>query len=163
MMQIIKGSVPEFEGRTNIPVTYGKVDEKEYYFISGGDLGNGNYIATTNLVEAISAKEEPKNLGIINSEGVEVVPFENKSIKIVNDKYLLVVLTNPISQSVIDVALEKEKVKNSVDSLATSGLITTANAIKESVGTKMALDNGRFIFNDQASEATVYDYDGIMY
>ena len=127
MMQVQKGNV-EYAGRNDIVITYGQLEDgKQYYFIDGGDLGNGNYIATTNLIEAISSKNEPKNLGVINREGVEVIPFENKSIKIVKDKYLLVVLANPINQSVIDVALEKEKVKNSVDSLATSGLITTAN------------------------------------
>jgi len=159
-MQVQKGNV-EYAGRNDIVITYGQLENgKQYYFIDGGDLGNGNYIATTTLLEAISSKTEPKNLGVINSEGEEVIPFEHKSIKIINDKYLLVVLTTPISQSVIDVALEKEKVKSSVDSLTTSGLITTATAIKESVGTKMALDNGKFIFNDQASEATIYDYEG---
>ena len=150
MIQIQRGQV-KYKDRTDYYVEYADVSGKQYYFIN--KLANGSYIATTSLVEAIDFSVKPVSLGVINSDGLEVIPFENRSIKSVNDKYLLVEPSNLVSPSVIESAEAKS------DPLSATRLVTTAATIKDNINTKT---NGeaRFIFNDQCSEATIYDYSG---
>lgn len=152
-MQIQKGLV-KYKDRSDIVCTYGLTDDgKQYYFLDNGTLSNGNIIATTVLVEAIDPVVAASSVGVIDANGIVVIPFENKSIKSIIDGLLLVEVSNSTTPSVVEaVGLKK-------DPLAATKLVTTSAAIKEKINTKMGAD-GRFIFNDQFSEATIFDYAG---
>ena len=81
MMQVQKGQV-KYKDRSDIICTYGINDAgKQYYFLDGEKLSNGNLIASTALVEAIDPLVVASNVGVISSNGEIIVPFENKSIK----------------------------------------------------------------------------------
>ena len=153
MMQVQKGQV-KYKDRTDIICTYGVVDNgKQYYFLDGEKLGKGRIVASTALVEAIDPMVSASNIGVIDSDGNVIIPFEYKAIKPVADKAMIVELVNPITPSVIEAAgLRKEP-------LAATRLVTTPATIKEKVNAKMG-PGGRFLFNDQFSEASVYDLDG---
>lgn len=153
MMQIQKGQV-KYKDRSDIICTYGINDaSKQYYFLDGEKLDNGSYIASTVLVEAIDSSVMATNIGVISSEGGVLVPFENKAIKPVYKNTLLVEKAIPSTQSVI------EAVNMRKDPLAATKLVTTPATIKERMNAKMG-EGGRFIFNDQFSEASVFDFDG---
>lgn len=153
MMQIQKGQV-KYKDRSDIICTYGINDaSKQYYFLDGEKLDNGSYIASTVLVEAIDSSVVATNIGVISSEGGVLVPFENKAIKPVYKNTLLVEKAIPSTQSVI------EAVNMRKDPLAATKLVTTPATIKERMNAKMG-EGGRFIFNDQFSEASVFDFDG---
>lgn len=153
-MQIQKGIV-KYKDRNDIVCNYGVTDDgKQYYFLDVDELSNGNIIATTTLVEAIDSSAVPSSIGVITKEGEEVIPFENKSIKpIANGDILLVETAKPTTESV----LESIKLRN--DPLSATKLVTTPATIKDKMNAKMGSD-GRFVFNDQFSEATVYDING---
>lgn len=152
-MQIQKGLV-KYKDRSDIVCTYGITeDNKQYYFIDNGKLSNGNVIATTVLVEAIDPTVVSSSIGVIDSEGKVLIPFENKSIKVISDQLLLVEKAKPITESVI----EAVKLRN--DPLAATRLVTTPAAIKDKMNAKMGHD-GRFVFNDQFSEASIFDMNG---
>ena len=153
MMQVQKGQV-KYKDRSDIICTYGINDAgKQYYFLDGEKLSNGNWVASTALVEAIDPLVVASNIGVISGEGEVVVPFENKAIKPISDKAILVEKAVPSTQSVIDaVNMRKEP-------LAATKLVTTPATIKDRMNAKMG-NGGRFIFNDQFSEASVFDLDG---
>lgn len=153
MLHVQKGLV-KYKDRSDIICTYGTTDDgKSYYFLDGEKLSNGNIIASSVLVEAIDPLAVASNIGIIDKDGNVVVAFENKSIKIVADKILLVEKAQPTTQSVIDASLARK------DPLSATKLVTTSAAIKDKMYTKMG-SNGRFVFNDQFSEVAVCDLDG---
>lgn len=153
MMQVQKGQV-KYKDRSDIICTYGINDAgKQYYFLDGEKLSNGNYVASTALVEAIDPLVVASNVGVISSEGEVVVPFENKSIKPITDDAILVEKAIPSTQSVID-AVNVRK-----DPLAATKLVTTPATIKDRMNAKMG-NGGRFVFNDQFSEASVFDLNG---
>lgn len=153
MMQIQKGLV-KYKDRSDIVCTYGTTDDgKTYYFLDGEKLSNGYIIASTALVEAIDPLAVASSIGVINSEGKEVIPFTNKSIKSITDKILLVEVAHPTAQSVLD-AIDLRK-----DPLAATKLVSTSATIKEKIYSKMGT-TGRFVFNDQFSEAMICDLDG---
>lgn len=153
MMQVQKGQV-KYKDRSDIICTYGINDAgKQYYFLDGEKLSNGNLIASTALVEAIDPLVVASNVGVISSNGEIIVPFENKSIKPVNDVAMLVEKAIPSTPSVID-AVNMRK-----DPLAATKLVTTPATIKDRMNAKMG-NAGRFVFNDQFSEASVFDLDG---
>lgn len=153
MMQVQKGQV-KYKDRSDIICTYGINDAgKQYYFLDGEKLSNGNLIASTALVEAIDPLVVASNVGVISSNGEIIVPFENKSIKPVNDVAMLVEKAIPSTPSVID-AVNMRK-----DPLAATKLVTTPATIKDRMNAKMG-NGGRFVFNDQFSEASVFDLDG---
>lgn len=153
MIRIQKGLV-KYKDRSDIVCTYGISDDgRTYYFLDGEKLSNGHIIASTVLVEAIDPLVVASNIGVINAAGDEVVPFENKSIRPVNDKFLLIEAVSPVTQSVIDsLALRK-------DPLSATKLVTTSAAIKDKMYKKMGV-RGRFLFNDQFSEVALCDLDG---
>ena len=152
-MKIQKGLVKD-QGFADTTLTYGTCEDGNiYYFIENGVLSNGNIIASSNLKEAIGHTESHTSLGLINSEGRILIPFENKSIKLINDKYLLVEKTNPSTPSVV--AAQKDR----MDPLSANRLVTTAANVKNQINSKIG-QYGKFIFNNQFSEASVFDYDG---
>ncbi|MDD6941480.1 MAG: hypothetical protein SOV80_01020 [Bacilli bacterium] len=153
MMQVQKGQV-KYKDRSDIVCTYGCMEDgKQYYFLDGEKLGKGRIVASTALVEAIDPLVLASNIGVIDSDGNVIVPFENKAVKPIGEDAMLVEVSKPVTQSVI------EAVGMRRDPLAATKLVTTPAAIKEKINAKMG-PNGRFLFNDQFSEATVYDLDG---
>lgn len=154
-MKIQKGIV-KYKDRSDIVCVYGITDEgKQYYFLGGEDktLSNGNRIASTALVEAIDPMVKASNIGLIDAEGREVIPFENKSIKLINDAIILVEKAQPVSQSVI------EAINAKGDPAEAARLVSTPATIKGKLNAKMGPE-GRYYFNDQFSEATVCDING---
>lgn len=154
-MKIQRGIV-QYQDRNDIECLYGVLDDNiQYYFMdnTGKTLSNGNIIASTSLTEAIDPMHEPKEIGLIDPQGNIVIPFENKSIKPINDELLLVERAVPISQSVIDAC----KVKN--DPLSATSLVSTAATIKANLNS-LTMSQGEYIFNDMFSEATMCDNNG---
>lgn len=152
-MQIQKGLV-KYKDRTDIVCTYGLTDEgRQYYFLDNTSMSNGNIIASTVLVEAIDPVAVASSVGVIDANGTVVIPFENKSIKPLIDGLLLVEVANSTTPSVV----EANSLRS--DPLAATKLVTTPATIKENINAKMGAE-GRFVFNDQFSEATICDYDG---
>ncbi len=153
MMQVQKGQV-KYKDRSDIICTYGINDAgKQYYFLDGEKLSNGSYVASTALVEAIDPLVVASNVGVISSDGDVVVPFDNKSIKPITAEAILVEKSIPSTQSVIE-AINMRK-----DPLAATKLVTTPATIKDRMNAKMG-NGGRFVFNDQFSEASVFDLEG---
>lgn len=152
-MQIQKGLV-KYKDRSDIVCTYGLTEEgRQYYFLDNTSMTNGNIIASTVLVEAIDPVAVASSVGVIDSNGTVVIPFENKSIKPIADGLLLVEVANSTTPSVV----EANSLRS--DPLAATKLVTTPATIKDKINVKMGAE-GRFIFNDQFSEATVCDYSG---
>ncbi len=152
-MQIQKGLV-KYKDRSDIVCTYGLTEDgKQYYFLDGMTIANGNIIASTVLVEAIDPVVAASSIGVIDSNGNVVIPFENKSIKLISDDLLLVEKANSVTPSVVEATSLRS------DPLAATKLVTTAATIKENMNAKMGSE-GRFIFNDQFSEATICDING---
>lgn len=152
-MQIQKGLV-KYKDRSDIVCTYGLTEEgRQYYFLDNTSMTNGNIIASTVLVEAIDPVAVASSVGVIDSNGVVVIPFENKSIKPIADGLLLVEVANSTTPSVV----EANSLRS--DPLSATKLVTTPATIKDKMNVKMGAE-GRFIFNDQFSEATVCDYSG---
>ena len=152
-MQIQKGLV-KYKDRSDIVCTYGITDEgTQYYFLDGNNLTNGYIIASTALVEAIDPMVECSAIGVINQDGRMIIPFENKSIKVISNDMLLVERAVPLNPTVL------EAIQLRSDPLAATRLVTTPAAIKDKINASMGVE-GRFIFNDQFSEATIYDING---
>ena len=155
-MKILKGNV-KYKDRNDITCTYGTVDDgTAYYFMDSTDtkkFSNGGRIATTLLVEAIDPMVKTSNIGVIGAEGNVIIPFENKSIRPVNDNVLIVENSTPVSESVI----ESINLKN--DPLSATKLVSTTATIKEKLNQQMGAD-GKYLFNDQFSEATLSDIYG---
>lgn len=155
MMKIQKGIV-KYKDRNDIVCTYGITDDgKQYYFLGGEDkpLNNGYRIASTALVEAIDPMVKASNVGLIDAEGKEIIPFDNKSIKLINDDIILVEKAQPISESV----LKAISLKN--DPTEAAKLVSTPATIKGKLNAEMGPE-GRYFFNDQFSAATVCDING---
>lgn len=152
-MQIQKGLV-KYKDRTDIVCTYGLTDDgKQYYFLDENSIPNGNIIASTVLVEAIDPVVVASSVGVIDRAGKIIIPFENKAVKPVGEGLLLVEKATATTPSVVDA------IKLRSEPLAATKLVTTPATIKDKMNAKMG-SNGRFIFNDQFSEATIYDIDG---
>lgn len=152
-MKIQKGLVKD-QGFEDTTCTYGTCDDgRVYYFIENGTLENGNIIASTNLKEAIGHTPSHSSLGLINSNSDILIPFENKVIKLIDERFLLVERATPVSKNVVDA------MKDRADPLAANKLVTTAANNKDQMNAKMGRD-GKFIFNNQFSEATIFDIDG---
>lgn len=152
-MKIQKGLVKD-QGFQDTTCTYGICDDgRVYYFLENGTLENGNIIASTNLKEAIGHTPSHTSLGLIDSDSNILIPFENRTIKLVDERFLLVEKATPVSESVV------EAMRDRADPLAANKLVTTAADNKDKMNAKMGRD-GKFIFNNQFSEATIFDIDG---
>ena len=154
-MKIQKGMV-KYKDRNDIICIYGVTDEgKTYYFLNndGKSFVNGNYVVSTELVEAIDPMYKASKVGVIDSEGKEVIPCDNKGVKPITDDVILVEKAVPTTESVLQ-AIERRS-----DSLYAAQLVSTPAQIKDSIYREMGND-GRFLFNDQFAEATVYDING---
>lgn len=152
-MKIQEGKV-KYNGRDDIVCVYGETEEgKQYYFLK--NLVNGNYIASTVLLEAIDPMAKASNVGVVNADGKEIIAFNNKSIKLVpgHEDILVAELATPISENVIEV----NQLRN--DPLSATRLVSTASAVKEKVNALAGIE-GRYVCSDICSEATVYDLDG---
>ena len=103
-MKIQKGIV-KYKDRNDIVCFYGVTnDGRQYYFLDETDekkFSNGNRIASKLLVEAIDPMVKASNIGVVNEAGEEVISFDNKSIKPINNDIILVEKSQPVSQSVI--------------------------------------------------------------
>lgn len=154
-MKIQKGIV-KYKDRNDIECNYGVTEYgKQYYFLGDEDkpLKNGNRIASTALVEAIDPMVKASNVGLIDDLGNVVIPFENRTIKLINDDIILVEKAQPVTQSVIDAI----NLKN--DPAEATRLVSTPATIKGKLNAQMGPE-GRYFFNDQFSEATVCDING---
>lgn len=149
----IQKAIIKYKGRSDYERFYGDVDGTRYFFMENGTLPNGNMIGSTELVEVIEPTATASSLGVLNPEGKVVIPFQNKMIKPINDRLLLVELSKPVSKSV------SESLASRSDPLAATRLVNTAAAIKEKMNEKLGTE-GRFVFNDQFSEASIFTNDG---
>lgn len=152
-MKIQKGLV-KYKDRSDIICTYGITDDgRQFYFLNDSKLSNNNIIVTSTLVEAIDSSVVHSNVGVIDAEGNVVIPCENKNIKLVTKDILLVEKANPSTPSVI------EAVNTRKDPLAATKLVSTTAVVKDKIFALMGTD-GRFLFNDQFSEASLFDLNG---
>ena len=152
-MKIQKGLV-KYKERSDIICTYGITDDgKQYYFLNDTKLANNNIIVSTTLVEAVDPNVVRANVGVVNENGDIVIACDNRSIRLVTNNILLVEKANPTSPSVVDA------VKCRKDPLAATKLVSTPSVIKDKIFAAMG-DTGKFIFNDQFSEASLFDIDG---
>ena len=151
-MEILKGQVRD-PGYPDCECTYAKMDNGQlYYFIKDGELSNQNIIVTTILKEAIGHTPYT-SLGLINSNGDVLIPFENKAITKLDDNLLLVEKNSATTQSVIDAINAKS------DPFSATNLVNTANAIKEQMKSVMGY-SAEFVFDNQFSEAALYNIQG---
>lgn len=154
MMQVQKGQV-RYKDRNDIICTYGSVADqadKKYFFLDE-KLPNGLILVTTELIEAIDPMVPATHIGVVNNDGKEIIAPVNKSIKVVSDTIFVVEKTTPVTQSVID-AVNIRK-----DPLSATKLVTTVAGIKDKF-TAIVGSEGKYIVNDQFSEAGIYDLDG---
>ena len=155
-MKIQKGMV-KYKDRNDIICMYGVTDAgKTYYFldnVEGKTFDNGNRVVSTELVEAIDSMVKASNVGVVDSNGNEVIACENKCIKSISDDVLLVEKATATTESVV------QAIENRNDSLYAAQLVSTPAQIKDNIYKQMGND-GRFLFNDQFSEATVCDING---
>lgn len=152
-MQIQRGLV-KYKDRSDIICTYGVTDNgNQYYFLDDTKLPNGNIIVSTTLLESVDPLAVASHVGVIDSEGNEVIPCNNKTVKSISGDILLVEKANPESPNVLESLRQRE------DPAFATKLVTTPAAIKDNMNKLMGAD-GRFVFNDQFSEATICDIDG---
>lgn len=153
-MEILNGKV-QWNGRDDIPCTYGKTEDgKLYYFIPEEDgqvkdLSNGSHIATTTLLEAVDKMAKASKIGVVDNAGTEVIPCANKSVKVVDGDVLLVEPAEPVSENVI----EANNLR--MDPLSATRLVSTPAQIKEKIPAIY------YLLNNQFSEATLADVNGI--
>ena len=149
-MKIQVGQV-KYKGRDDYRVVYGTTDAgKIYYFLDDTALKNGNRIASTELVEAIDNTFKPSHIGIVDESGNEVIPFVNKTVKLISDGILLVEKVEPESDAV------KQAISLRNDPTAATKLVSTPAAIKSKISAVMS-NEGRYVFNDLFSEAYICD------
>lgn len=152
-MQIQRGLV-KYKDRSDIICTYGvSATGIQYYFLDEAKLANGNIIVTTTLLEAVDPVAIASHIGVIDEDGNVVIQCVNKSIKPISSDILLVEKAQPTSQNVLD------SIKLKDDPNSATKLVTTPAAIKDNIN-KVMNSSGRFVFNDQFSEASIYDIDG---
>ena len=157
-----KGKVSEYNGQQDIYCDFVTVTEGSkqdvYYLLNDKKLDNGFYIASTVLKEAIDPQILRTHLGVINQKGDIIIPFENKSIKTIEDKYLLVVRSEAKTKSVLDAIASRN------DPLSAEKMVNANASIKDKLNRIMNGQgdevNGKFILNDLLSEGTVYTLDG---
>lgn len=149
-MKIQVGQV-KYKGRDDYRVVYGTTDAgKIYYFLDDTALANGNRIASTELVEAIDNTFKPSHIGVVDEGGNEIIPFVNKTVKLISDGILLVEKVEPESDAV------KQAISLRNDPTAATKLVSTPATIKSKISAVMS-NEGRYVFNDLFSEAYICD------
>ena len=152
-----KGKVSEYNGQQDIYCDFVTVTQGEkqdiYYLLNDKKLDNGFYIASTVLKEAIDPQILRTHLGLIDKNGNVCIPFENKIVKVVENKYLLVVRTEARTQSVIDAVFSRN------DPTAAERMVNTNASIRDKLNEYMN-NHGNFLLNDLLSEGTIYTVDG---
>lgn len=149
-MKIQVGQV-KYKGRDDYRVVYGTTDAgKIYYFLDDNALANGNRIASTELVEAIDNTFKSSHIGVVDESGNEIIPFVNKTIKLISDGILLVEKVEPESDAV------KQAISLRNDPTAATKLVSTPAAIKDKMAATMSKES-RYVFNDLFSEAYICD------
>lgn len=151
----------KYQGRDDYKVVYFDVQEEsgnvKYFFLDEGKdrLANGNIISTTNLKVAIGANkpEELADIGVVSPEGKVVIPFDNRKIKVLTDNILLAEPAKPVSENVVKALEDRGNPQEA------TRLVTAANTIKGKISNSVGPE-GKFVFNDLCSEATIYDIDG---
>ena len=155
-MKIQRGIV-KYKDRDDIVCTYALMDDgTQYFFLDENDekkFTNGNRVVTTTLVEAVDPMVKSSHVGVIDGNGAVVIPFENRSVRPVNDNVIVVEKANPTEPSVLQ-AMEMRNDPNQANML-----VSTPATIKDRLNAQMGVE-GRYIFNDQFSEATVCDING---
>ena len=153
----IKTGIVKYKDREDILCTYAVVEDgAQYYFLDASDekkLSNGNRIASTALIEAVDPMVRASNIGVIDANGNVVIPFNNRSIKDLGNRILLVEPAVPTTPSVIEANQEKN------NPASATRLVSTPAQIKGKMNEKMG-STGRYVFNDQFSEATICDENG---
>lgn len=152
-----KGKVSEYNGQKDIfcdfvTVTEG-VKKEVYYILNDKKLANDFYIASTVLKEAIDSQILRTHLGLIDKKGNVIIPFENKILKEVGNKYLLAVRNNPQTSSVVDAVASRN------DPTAAERMVNTSASIRDRLNAEMD-NHGEFLLHDLLSEGTVYTIDG---
>ena len=152
-MQIQKGLV-KYKDRTDIVCTYGVTgDNVQYYFINDEKLHNGNIVATTSLLEAVDPTVVASHIGVVDPDGKEIISCNNREIKEIADGILLVEKADNYSSNVL------ESINMKDDPLASTKLVTTPATIKDNLNRLMG-NQGKYLFNNQFSEASIFDFDG---
>lgn len=145
-----------YQDRDDYHFTRWTLDGNQYYLLDGDSkvkLSNGNRIATKDLTDAFEPSRSSQ-VGLLDSEGHEVIPCNNRSIKIINEDVILVEPAKALSPSVVEANRIKEE-----DNEAAKQLVPNSAAIREKFY-KILGPEGRFIFNNQLSEATICDANG---
>ena len=148
----------EYNGAPDLYVDYVIVkangQEVNYYLLNDQRIekGHGLYIVSTNLKEAVDASVPRSHIGIIDDKANVVIPCNNKTVKVIDGKFLLVVRNEPETDSV------KEAILASKDQSATEKMVNANATIKDKVNKEMG--SGKFILNDLLSEGTIYSLDG---
>lgn len=139
---------------------------KTFYCVDANKIGEGYNIqslsddriqVSTELIEAMDPairEKEAKCLGIIDNNGVEIIPCVNHAIRPISDNIYLVEIATPVSESVI-----KENEMRSDPSYASQIIqrrAKTKNAISQKVGEE-GKDQIEYKFNNSSSECTLID------
>lgn len=152
-MKIQVGQV-KYKGRDDYQVVYGTTDSgKVYYFLDDTVLANNARIGSTELIEAIDKSIKPSRIGLVDENGKEVIPFDNKMIKLISNGVLIVEKSVPVSENV------KSIINLRNDPTAATKLVSTPAAIKDKLS-KVISSNARYVFNDLFSEAYICDLNG---
>ena len=152
-MKIQVGQV-KYKGRDDYQVVYGTTDSgKVYYFLDDTVLANNARIGSTELIEAIDKSIKPSRIGLVDENGKELIPFDNKMIKLISNGVLIVEKSVPVSENV------KSIINLRNDPTAATKLVSTPAAIKDKLS-KVISSNARYVFNDLFSEAYICDLNG---
>ena len=152
-MKIQVGQV-KYKGRDDYQVVYGTTDSgKVYYFLDDTVLANNARIGSTELIEAIDKSIKPSRIGLVDENGKELIPFDNKMIKLISNGVSIVEKSVPVSENV------KSIINLRNDPTAATKLVSTPAAIKDKLS-KVISSNARYVFNDLFSEAYICDLNG---
>ena len=152
-----KGKISTYKGMSDlycnyVTITTGNTQET-YYQLNNRNLDNDFLIASPLLKEAIDPEIPKTSLGLISKQGNIIIPFENRDIRIIDDKYLLVIRNIAQTKTVLDAIASRD------DPNAATRMVDTDNNIKDRIN-KETHGTGKFLLNDRFSEGTLYTIDG---
>ena len=152
-----KGKISTYKGMSNLYCDYVTIvmgnTKETYYKLNNKKLDNNFWIASPVLKEAIDPDIPKTSLGLINKQGDVIIPFENRDIRVIDDKYLLVIRNVAKTSSVLS-AIESRNDPN-----AATRMVDTDNNIKDRMN-KATNNSGKYLLNDRFSEGTLYTVDG---